>query len=342
MPVTLEEIAKAAGVSRGTVDRALHDRGRIRPEVAAEIKKLALEMGYQPSRAGKALAMSGKKIKIGVILQYVETPFMMQTLKGVQEGKQEVESLGGIVQICEIEKVRPDKVIKLMEDMRRQGFQGIALTPSENPELKKVISKYCKEYGIPIVMMNADLEDTGRLCFVGQDNYQSGRTAAGLMGEITGGEGQVGVITGEVSNPGLKARRNGFTEELQKCYPHIQVAAVCYSHDEEEEAARATEQLLVQYPQLTGIYVTGHGVSGVCRALKKAGKDGKIRMIANDFLEENKKWLKEGTINFLIGQDARTQGYEPVMILFRLLFDQIKPEKELLHTEIAIKTRYNI
>lgn len=29
---------------------------------------------------------------------------MMQTLKGVQEGKQEVESLGGIVQICEIEK----------------------------------------------------------------------------------------------------------------------------------------------------------------------------------------------------------------------------------------------
>ena len=129
MPVTLEEIAKAAGVSRGTVDRALHDRGRIRPEVAAEIKKLALEMGYQPSRAGKALAMSGKKIKIGVILQYMETPFMMQTLKGVQEGKQEVESLGGIVQICEIEKVRPDKVIKLMEDMRRQGFQGIALTP---------------------------------------------------------------------------------------------------------------------------------------------------------------------------------------------------------------------
>ena len=53
MPVTLEEIAKAAGVSRGTVDRALHDRGRIRPEVAAEIKKLALEMGYQPSRADK-------------------------------------------------------------------------------------------------------------------------------------------------------------------------------------------------------------------------------------------------------------------------------------------------
>ena len=63
MPVTLEEIAKAAGVSRGTVDRALHDRGRIRPEVAAEIKKLALEMGYQPSRAGKALAMSGKQSK---------------------------------------------------------------------------------------------------------------------------------------------------------------------------------------------------------------------------------------------------------------------------------------
>src|SRR5699024_12529384 len=114
------------------------------------------------------------------------------------------------------------------------------------------------------------------------------------------------------------------------------------SQDDEVDGDRATAYLVAKHAQLTGIYVTGRGVSSVCRALKKAGKDGKIHMIAIDFLEEHKNWLKEGIINFLIGQDARTQGYDPVMILFRLLFDQIKPEKELLHTEIAIKTRYNI
>ena len=57
MAVTLQQIAEKAGVSRGTVDRALNNRGRIRPEVAEKIRKIAQEMGYRPNRAGKALAL---------------------------------------------------------------------------------------------------------------------------------------------------------------------------------------------------------------------------------------------------------------------------------------------
>ena len=105
MAVTLQQIAEAAGVSRGTVDRALNNRGRIRPEVEERIKRIAREMGYQPSRAGRALAMAKRKIRIGVILQYMETPFMQQVLKGVLEAKEEVESFGGTVKIYEIEGV---------------------------------------------------------------------------------------------------------------------------------------------------------------------------------------------------------------------------------------------
>ena len=45
MAVTLQQIAEAAGVSRGTVDRALNNRGRIRPEVEERIKRIAREMG---------------------------------------------------------------------------------------------------------------------------------------------------------------------------------------------------------------------------------------------------------------------------------------------------------
>ena len=53
MAVTMQHIADLAGVSRGTVDRALNDRGRIRPEVAEKIKMIAKELGYQPKYCGK-------------------------------------------------------------------------------------------------------------------------------------------------------------------------------------------------------------------------------------------------------------------------------------------------
>ena len=46
MAVTIQQIAEKAGVSRGTVDRALNNRGRITPEVAEMVKRPAEEMGY--------------------------------------------------------------------------------------------------------------------------------------------------------------------------------------------------------------------------------------------------------------------------------------------------------
>ena len=39
MSVTIQQIAEKAGVSRGTVDRALNNRDRINPEVAEMVKK---------------------------------------------------------------------------------------------------------------------------------------------------------------------------------------------------------------------------------------------------------------------------------------------------------------
>ena len=76
MAITLQQIADLAGVSRGTVDRALNNRGRIKPEVEQRIKKIAKDVGYKPSRAGRALAMAKKNIKITplfhrVLLNYI-------------------------------------------------------------------------------------------------------------------------------------------------------------------------------------------------------------------------------------------------------------------------------
>ena len=343
MAVTLQQIAEAAGVSRGTVDRALNNRGRIRPEVEEKIKKIAQEMGYQPSRAGRALAMAKRKIRIGVILQYMKTPFMQQVLKGVLEAKEEVESFGGTVKIYEIEGVEPEKVMAAMEELREEGFNGIALTPSEDQLLRARIDQYQEEYGIPVVTFNADLEDTKRLCFVGQDTFQAGRTAAGLMGEMTGGSGQVAIIFGQVANPGLISRQKGFSTEIKESFPGIEVVDTRYSYDDEWVASKIVEELLELYPELTGIYITGHGVKGVCQTLQKLGKDKNHACDRQRFFwKKNLKWLKEGTINFLIGQDAAVQGHSPVTILFQLLFDSKKPEKEFQYTDIVIRTRYNM
>ena len=54
---TIQQIAELAGVSRGTVDRALNNRGRINPEVAKQIWQIADEIGYVPKHQRKTVLM---------------------------------------------------------------------------------------------------------------------------------------------------------------------------------------------------------------------------------------------------------------------------------------------
>lgn len=52
--VTIKEIADRAGVSRGTVDRVLNNRGKVNPEKEERVRRIAQELGYKPNVAGKA------------------------------------------------------------------------------------------------------------------------------------------------------------------------------------------------------------------------------------------------------------------------------------------------
>ena len=157
MGVTIRQIAEAAGVSRGTVDRALNNRGRIRPEVAERVRQIAEEMGYKPNQLGRALSMSRNNIKIGVILQGAETPFMKEVMKGIEEAGAEVDNLGGTVLIHTIEHQSAEDVLLAMEKMRQEEVSGIAMVPLEAEEVKKEINRFVEEYHIPVVTFTSDV-----------------------------------------------------------------------------------------------------------------------------------------------------------------------------------------
>ena len=60
MAGTIRQIAQIAGVSRGTVDRALNHRGRINPEVARRIWEIAEELDYHPRKSGNGRESRGR------------------------------------------------------------------------------------------------------------------------------------------------------------------------------------------------------------------------------------------------------------------------------------------
>lgn len=341
MAVTLQQIAEAAGVSRGTVDRALNNRGRINAEVADRIRRIADEMGYQPNRAGRALAMAKRSITIGVLIQAAETPFMEKVIEGAEDARAEVERLGAEVIIRKMEDFDAGKAVEVMHELKKAGCNGIALVPVDDERLKETVNEFVDK-NIPVITFNSDVEETKRLCFVGQDTYQSGRVAAGLMADILPPGGKVLVISGYPTSYGHKNRTKGFLREFVELRGDIRVLDVQYDFDNNQMAEMITNGMLMEYEDLSGIYLAAAGVEGVCRALERQGLSDKVKVISNDLTASNVKYLEEGKIRFLIGQDGYRQGYEPVMLLFEKIFDGKEPEKEFAYTEIVIKTRYNL
>ena len=78
MAITAQKIAELAGVSRGTVDRALKNRPGVNPETKQKILDIAQKYNYKPNLIGKALAYSKHTITIGVILNSVGNSFLMK------------------------------------------------------------------------------------------------------------------------------------------------------------------------------------------------------------------------------------------------------------------------
>lgn len=63
MATTIKDIAALAGVSRGTVDRVLNNRGSVNPATAEKINEIAKALDYKPNKAGLALAAQKKETK---------------------------------------------------------------------------------------------------------------------------------------------------------------------------------------------------------------------------------------------------------------------------------------
>lgn len=60
---TIKDIADLAGVSRGTVDRVLNNRGAVHPKTAEKIMEIVRALDYRPNKAGLALAAQKKGIR---------------------------------------------------------------------------------------------------------------------------------------------------------------------------------------------------------------------------------------------------------------------------------------
>ena len=266
MSVTIRDIASAAGVSRGTVDRVLNNRGGVKPELERKIRRLILELDYKPNRAGKVLAALKKPMKIGCFLPGVGNPFFDATIRGFRQAEQELADFGVSLEITLVKGFDPQTHADALRSLAGKNISALCAATVDVPEVRRTVNDIIAS-GVPVAAVNSDLSGTGRLFYVGCNYPESGRTAAGIFNLVRRGPLKLLVVTGSLNMQGHTQRIRALNDELTALGADFDVVQVIEAGDDAEVAYRGTAEALKNGSGVTGVYITSGGTEGVCRAV---------------------------------------------------------------------------
>lgn len=336
LAITAKEIAALAGVSRGTVDRALKNRPRISRDTKERILKIAEQYNYKPNLIGKALVSSGQKVGVAVILTSVGNPFFDDVKNGIFAAVKAYEDYGIEINLTELKGYNPEELISALENIQ-DGIENLIITPVDDEKLKGKLQELV-EKGINVVLLSSDIDVKGKLSFVGCDCLRSGKIAGRMVGLLSEGHARLCIVTGSTLHPGHRWRVEGVSSVVRE-YSDIKIVDVIENNDDNETAYLAMKAALNRNGDIDFVCITAGGVQGTLKAIEEDGR--KIKVCSFDDIPATKEAMKNGKILATICQQPYEQGYNAVKSIFDKVIAKTHVE-ERQYSELSIKVDYSI
>jgi LacI family transcriptional regulator len=324
----VKEIARRANVSIGTVDRVIHNRVGVSEKTKDKINAIIRELDYQPNIFARHLA-SKKILRFAVLIpgSSEETNYWDGPLEGVQQAETEIKPYGIAIDLFLYDLNDKSSFVQQAGQLLSQEFDGVLLAPVFTEESLDVVAALKKDE-IPYVFINSDLPEFAGLSYFGPDLFQSGYLAAHLMKYLVAKNEAVLIvnISREIDNHHhLLRKEEGFRTYFEK----NKISSPVYKLDIRETDYMSVKKamlIFLKQHQVNAIFVTNSRVSYVARFLQES-KENKILLMGFDYTKENLEYLKNETIDFLICQKPREQGYKGIMALYQYLVHSYEVEK---------------
>jgi LacI family transcriptional regulator len=334
----LKDIAKLAGVSIGTVDRVIHDRGEVSEKTKLRVRQILQETNYSPDLTAQVLK-SQKIFRLASLLPEPsdDNAFWKKHPAGIQKAIGELNLFR--VSFHQVGFDMSDE-----KDFQLKAYQILDSEPDGvllAPIFKAESDAFCRQLRgkkIPYVFVDSFIENTGFLAFIGEDAFRSGRVAGQLADMITPGNQNIAIVSiaRNIKNvQHLNNRVNGFISYFATRGSirgnNIMISISDSSPGSIEEAM---DKAFAANPSITTIYMSGSKSFLIATYLENK-KLNNVQLIGYDLLDNNVGFLKSGLIRFLIGQRPEEQTYKAVRKLFEFLsFNRIPDEKEYLPVDI--------
>ena len=264
MPVTIKDVAKAAGVSPSTVTRVIQNKSTISDETKKRVRKAMKELNYHPNLNARSLVSSYTQV-IGLVLPddsdvFYQNPFFPSVLRGIAQVASENHYA---IQIAtgKDEKERLNAISQMVYGKRVDGL--IFLYAQQNDPLVQLVV----EEQFPFLILGKSLSPF--IPLVDNDNIQAGFDATEYF--IKKGCSRIAFIGGTKKLFVTQDRLTGYEQALQEHNLPLDNHRTFFADEFlEEKGYNFSKQLFKYDPQTDAIITTDSLLAeGVCNYLNE-------------------------------------------------------------------------
>lgn len=338
--MTIKEIAKITSVSRGTIDRVIHKRGKVKKETEILVLDAIKKYGYTPNKAGKALASIKKSYKIGIVIFKGKDDFYNEIIRGIKYAYDQIGDLGFqmIWEILEFEI--PGEEVKVLDKLCESKVDAVIVIPIRSEAVEDAL-KCMSDKGVTVVHVNSDISNSIRMCFVGHDNYKSGRTAAQMICEFMSNNGNILIVVGHLELESHLQRLNGVLDYIKESVPNVNIVEIIDYEQNEMSIYKRVRQTSLNN-DYGGVLVLSRGINDICSVLEETGRIKTTKIGTFDLNELTTEGLKSDIISFVIDQSPFEQGQIAMEAVHNFLVTGMTPVNDVYYTKTVVYVKENL
>ncbi len=328
--IRIKDIAKMAGVSAGTVDRVLHNRGRVSEENLKKVNAVLKMVNYQPNLIARSLASKKQYKIIAIIPSFEEGEYWESISKGIDRASYEFEDHGVHIHKVFFDQYDNNSLNKTVDELFKGNFDAILLASLfENSVIN--ISQKLDKLNIPYNYIDSNISGQNQLAYFGTNSFDSGVIGAKILFNTIGKNANILVTrmihSGDQNSNQCINREAGFNSYLNIVgytgkvhYVDLKIGSSVFNFS-------ALDAFFEKKKNIKGIIVFNSTCHKLANYIKiRDVRD--LRIVGYDVIEENANALREGYITALIAQRPQLQGYNGIKSLCEYLILKKRPLKE--------------
>jgi LacI family transcriptional regulator len=342
--VTIQDVARYANVSVGTIDRVIHNRGKVSPEKRKKVEEAIEKLKFNPNMLARTLAL-GNQFTICVLVPAAPYPghYWSMPLQGLEMAATQFKDYGIITEYFFYDLFDEKSFTQQANKIAAIEPNGVVLAPLFLKE-SKVFAEKLRQKTIPYIFIDADFPGGQSLSYIGPDVKQSAFIAGRLLNSLLPDNAEmliVNMVKGFENASALHRMEEGFNNYFHEngMEKSKTIHTLTINSTQKENVFRELTRFYIKHPATKGAFVTNSKAFLVAEFHRLHDLD--IRLVGYDLVPENMEHLKNGGIDFIISQSPVQQGKRAIQTLFDFFVFKKEPDK-IQHVPLDIIIQENL